>query len=52
MIQNERQYNVTKRQLARMEDALEFASKDKDAMDARVYDAMVAGFQSRIDDLR
>lgn len=51
MIQNRRQYNVTKGQAARLEQALEAAKSTADRMAPRVYKAMVAGIRSQIDDL-
>lgn len=52
MISNERQYNVTKGQIAKLRSALEVAEDtSKDTMDPRVYEAMVAGIQSQIDEL-
>ena len=50
MIQNERQYGITKAQAKRLEDALA-AAKQTEGMPPRVYDAMVAGIQSQIDEL-
>jgi len=50
MIQNRRQYGVTKAQVKRLEDALA-AAKQTEGMPPRVYDAMVAGIQSQIDEL-
>ena len=52
MIQNRRQYNVTKGQVARLRDALDAAKQAKPKMPARVYKAMVAGVESQIDELR
>jgi ribosome-binding protein aMBF1 (putative translation factor) len=52
MISNERQYNVTKGQIAKLRSALEVAEDtSKDTMDRRVYEAMVAGIQSQIEEL-
>ena len=52
MIQNKRQYNVTKKQIETLSEALKAALRDKEGMDPRLYEAMVAGLRSQIDDLR
>ena len=50
-ITNDRQYNVTKGQLAKLRNACEVAEADRDRMDPRVYRAMVAGIGSHIGEL-
>lgn len=52
MIQNKRQYNVTKRQIAKLEDALGAAREIQGKMPPELYAAMVAGIESQIEDLR
>ena len=52
MIQNERQYKVTKAQLSKLRSALATSARSKDRMDPRVYQAMVAGIRSQMGDLR
>lgn len=52
MIQNLREHNVTKAQIARLEGALEDAPQIRDKMGPRTYQAMVAGIESMIDELR
>jgi len=52
MIQNQRQYNATKAQIARLEDALQASRAAKERMPARVYKAMVAGIRSQIDEMQ
>jgi len=52
MITNQRQYNVTRGQIARLESAIETAKGGKSKMDSRVYKAMTAGFGSQIKDLK
>lgn len=52
MIQNERQYNVTKGQISKLEGALAVAREKKGRISPRVYEAMVAGLGSQIEDLR
>ena len=52
MIQNKRQYNVTKKQIETLSQALEAAVQEKTDMDPRLYEAMVAGTRSQIDDLK
>jgi HTH-type transcriptional regulator/antitoxin HigA len=51
MIQNKRQYNVTKKQIETLSEGLEAAVQEKTDMDPRLYEAMVAGIRSQIDDL-
>lgn len=51
-IQNRRQYNVTKGQIARLETALEAATGAEDRVDPRVYRAMTAGIESQIEEMR
>lgn len=51
MIQNQRQYNVTKGQISRLQDALAAARRTSDKMDSRVYKAMLAGIESQIREL-
>jgi len=51
MIRNERQYKVTKGQVSRLEAALGADREAKPKMAKRVFEAMVAGIQSQIDDL-
>ncbi len=52
MIQNKRQYNVTKKQIETLSQALEAAVQEKTDMDPRLYEAMLAGTRSQIDDLK
>jgi ribosome-binding protein aMBF1 (putative translation factor) len=52
MIQNKRQYSVTKGQIARLESALDAAREAKDRVDGRVHKAMTAALKSQIDELR
>ncbi|NQU25598.1 MAG: helix-turn-helix transcriptional regulator [Candidatus Nealsonbacteria bacterium] len=51
MIQNDWQKNVTKTQIATLNEALEAAVHEQGDMDPRLYGAMVAGIRSQIDDL-
>ena len=51
MIQNQRQYRVTKGQVSRLKAALTAAKATKAKMPARVYKAMVRGIESQIEDL-
>ncbi len=48
MIQNQRQYNVTKGQIAKLESALQVAPESESNMDPRIYRTMVAGIQAQI----
>ena len=52
MIQNRRQYNVTKKQMKTLSDALKAAVQSKAGMSPRIYEAMVAGIRSQIDELK
>ncbi len=51
MIQNERQYKITKGQIKKLKDALKASRATKKKMDSRVYKAMVAGIESQIKEL-
>jgi ribosome-binding protein aMBF1 (putative translation factor) len=52
MIQNQRQYNVTRGQIARLEAVLSSTREGRGRTDPRVYRAMVAGIRSQISELR
>lgn len=52
MIQNERQYRVTKSQLSTLLDALEGAKEGKGKIDDQIYRSMIAGIESLIEELR
>ena len=52
MIQNLRQYRVTKTQIARLETALDAAVKAAEGMDPRVASAMRRGIEAQIQELR
>ena len=52
MIRNQRQYNVTKGQVVKLESALDLSEKTRAKMDRRVHKAMVAGLKSQIQDLQ
>jgi ribosome-binding protein aMBF1 (putative translation factor) len=52
MIKNERQYRVTKGQLAKLESALKLGQQAESRMDPVIYKAMAAGIESQADDLR
>lgn len=52
MIQNQRQYNVTRGQIAKLEGALEASRRTQGRMDPRIYEAMIAGIESQIEELR
>ena len=51
MIQNERQYKVTKRQIAKLEGALAASQKLSEKLEPRIYEAMMAGIQGEIEKL-
>ena len=52
MILNQRQHNVTRGQISRLQETLELSKKNKAKMDKRVYNAMVAGIKSQINELK
>ncbi len=52
MIQNKRQYSVTKKQIKTLSSALKASVQEKANMHARLYEAMVAGMRSQIDELK
>jgi hypothetical protein len=55
MIKNERQYRITKAQAEKFERALEKAQQhpiDSSEVDTVIRDAITAGMQSQLDDLR
>jgi len=52
MIQNERQYKVTKGQIAKIEGALKSSRNLREKMDPRVYTAMIAGIEWEINRLQ
>jgi DNA-binding XRE family transcriptional regulator len=52
MILNQRQYNVTKGQIQRLQTAIEISNETKTTMDSKVYRSMIRGLQSQIDELR
>lgn len=52
MIQNERQYKVTKGQIAKLERALAVSLKLTEKLDQRVYEAMIGGIQGEIEKLQ
>ncbi|MBM4396907.1 MAG: helix-turn-helix transcriptional regulator [Deltaproteobacteria bacterium] len=52
MITNRRQLNVTRSQIRRLEAVLKASRSAADRMDRRVFEAMVAGIQSQIEDLQ
>lgn len=52
MILNQRQYNVTRVQMKRLQKTLELSKAKKGEMDQRVFDAMIAGIKSQINELK
>lgn len=52
MIKNERQLTAAKRQIAKLGEALSLSKERTCKMDPRIYEAMVAGIQSQIDDIK
>lgn len=52
MIKNQRQYQVTKSQISKLESALAVSKESRDKMELRIYRAMVAGIESQIQDLQ
>ena len=52
MIENQQQYEATAEQISRLEVALEVSYGEAKQMDSRVSEAMIAGIQSQIEELR
>ncbi|HQP96834.1 MAG TPA: helix-turn-helix domain-containing protein [bacterium] len=52
MIRNEHQYKVTKGQISRLEKAMEAGRSVRERISPKAYQAMMAGIQSQIDELR
>jgi len=52
MIENHRQYQVAKSQIAKLQTATEMARNKGDRMDARVYRAMIGGLESQIKEIQ
>jgi ribosome-binding protein aMBF1 (putative translation factor) len=52
MIQNERQYRVTKGQIAKLESALAHSRTVEGKVDPRIYRAMIAGIEDQTEELR
>jgi HTH-type transcriptional regulator/antitoxin HigA len=52
MIKNAKQFGVSKRQIAKLKDALEISMKYPAEMDQRIYEAMIAGIESQIQDIQ
>ena len=52
MIQNERQYKVTKGQISKLESAISIAKDGRDSMNQRIYSAMISGIKSQIEELQ
>ncbi len=52
MILNQRQYGVTKAQMNRLQKVLELSKKQKDELDKQIYDSMIAGLKSQINELK
>ena len=51
LIQNEKQYSVTRSQKARLEAVLKMACKSKKSAHPELYQGMVAGLRSQMDDM-
>ena len=52
MIKNAKQFGVSKQQVLRLQKALELSIKHPTEMDKRIYDAMIAGIESQIQDIQ
>lgn len=52
MIKNKRQLIITKSQLNKLEEALRRSVKNKSAVNPRIYNAMISGFKSQIQELK
>lgn len=51
MIKNQRQYNVTKKQIEKLKTAIEVAHQTTVQMPAEIFNAMIAGIESQIEDM-
>lgn len=52
MIKNKRQLIITKSQLNKLEEALHRSMKNKSAISPRIYNAMISGLKSQIQELK
>ncbi len=52
MIKNRKQYYSTKKKIKDLENALKTANSNKVKMSQSIYQAMIAGIQSQIDDMK
>ena len=52
MIKNSRQYGVANQQIAKLQEALELSKKYPAEMDQRLYEAMIVGIESQIEDIQ
>lgn len=52
MILNQRQYKVTKAQMARLRKTLELSIESREKMDKRVFRSMIVGIKSQINELK
>jgi len=52
MIKNKKEYNSTNKKIGELERALKIADKTKIEMDDIVFEAMVSGIESQIDDMK
>lgn len=52
MIKNAKQFGVSKQQIAKLQEALELSMKYPAEMDNRIYEAMIAGIESQIQDIQ
>lgn len=49
---NQRQHQVTVDQIKRLEKALASSMEKKDEMDERIFNSMIAGIESQIEELK
>ena len=52
MILNQHQYKITVDQIKRLEKALASAREKRIEMDERIFNAMIAGIESQLDELK
>jgi ribosome-binding protein aMBF1 (putative translation factor) len=52
MLKNERQYKAAKKQIHNLKEILKHSKTGKEKMSPAIYNAMVAGMQSQIDDMQ
>ncbi len=52
MIKNQKQFLITKSQLAKMKEALKRSLEKRPSMDPKIYEAMISGLKAQIEELQ